>query len=156
MHLFLWSWRSPPAPPPSPPAPDLRERLPAPVFECQDSDAWDCFLFRLYSALWLPSRPHRSLCPAAGLVRLENRKNLILNAVPEAIVSGTAFCLPGQFPAVQPSNYRMHKNNTLITGAQSVNIREKRTWTALGIDNRNVLVNGIVKDALRYTKVNAG
>lgn len=29
-------------------------------------------------------------------------------------------------------------------------------WATLGIDNRNVLVNGIVKDTLRYTKVNAG
>ena len=58
--------------------------------------------------------------------------------------------------SVELENYRIHKNNILITGAQSVNIREKRTWTALGIDNRNVLVNGIVKDALRYTKVNAG
>ncbi len=70
-------------------------------------------LFPLYKS---PGHQHR-YGPAAGLVRLEDRKSLILNAVPEAIVSGAAFCLPGQFPAVQPSNCRMHKNNILITGA---------------------------------------
>ena len=35
-------------------------------------------------------------------------------------------------------------------------MKEEYTWPAFEVDNRNVFVNGIGKDALRYTKVNVG